>query len=214
MSLRKSLITYLIALPVVLGLVAPAAHAAPASARGDELACIGPFYQDDTRLGPKDLPAPHDPVGKMLVGYERFGKLNSKEFLGKYWEDHGERIGWKYPPNDGFQGEPKLEDLRVGAYVDRFGGESGRFLAPVDTSFAKRSIPPQSLDSCYYKDGFRKNSYYKYVVKKKFKVLSGTTAAAFEQPGGGVQYKVIAPPGSQERWNVDWLLKHDYLTRV
>jgi hypothetical protein len=211
MMAHKRVISFLVLLATALGLVAaPAAHAAPPAPRA-QVACEKPFYLEDPRFGPKDLPPASHVVGQLLSGYERFGnEPNHQIFVAKYWNDKG----WKYPENDGFVGTPTTTMLQPGKLVDRFGGQSGRFLSPTGTSFARRSVPPQSLNTCEYEPGVRMPyGYYRYKVEKEFEVLSGTTAPWFGQSGGGTQYKV-ASPNPPERRNVAWLVKNRYLSVV
>lgn len=61
----------------------------------------------------------------------------------------------------------------------RFGQPGGSFLAPADASYMGRSIPYDRL----------KMPYYRYEVRKPLRVAAGRTAAWFDQPGGGIQYK-------------------------
>lgn len=207
---RKHLLSLVVLLSSIFGLVAaPAGYAVPPTA---QVQCEGPFFHGDERLGPKDLPPETHVVGQLLIGYKRFGnEANAEAFLTKYWS--GNR--WKYPPNDGFVGTPSRTLLLPGEVVDRFGGQSGTFLASIGTPYAQRSLPPQSLNTCEYEPGVRMPyGYYRYKVDRPFPVLSGTTASWFGQPGGGKQFKVETPVGAPERWNVDWLVRNDYLVPI
>ncbi|OKI15376.1 hypothetical protein A6A25_13720 [Saccharothrix sp. CB00851] len=151
-------------------------------------------------------------VKELLYGYKRFGdEPNHIAFLAKYWGDNK----WKYPPNDGFVGEPSMTELQPGDVVDRFGGPSGTFLALIGTPFEQRSLPPQSLNTCEYEPNvWQPNGYYRYKVELPITVLSGITAGWFGQPGGGTQLKILTPVGAPERWNVAWLVKNNYLTPI
>ncbi len=84
-----------------------------------------------------------------------------------------------YPLDDGFAGPRVNQDLPVGTRVDRFGGTGGRYLSPEWTPFAQRALPPSNLTE----------PYSVYRVAKPLPVESGGIAPAFDQPGGGVQYK-------------------------
>ncbi|MFD5556434.1 TNT domain-containing protein [Streptomyces sp. NPDC059816] len=202
---------------------APAAHAAPApTAAGSPAAptaapCTG-AYEGDARLGPEHLPAKRDkPVGPLLKGWQRTGQLNSEDFLKKYWEGPADTGGWKYPPNDGFaevngQLDKEPAKLRKGQRLDRFGSEYGSYLAPAGDAYAKRALPPQSLNT---RDAAVPCDYRVYKVAKPFWVWKGGIAPWFEQPGGGKQIKldpVFLDPGQGQRLNVKWLLDHGYLT--
>ncbi|MFI2240461.1 TNT domain-containing protein [Streptomyces chrestomyceticus] len=219
------------ALGLAAGLfAAPAASAAPqpddraatapvAASRHQPEPCTG-TYHGDARLGPKWLPAKQQaPVGPLLKGYQRTGKLSDPAFLKKYWEGPADTGGWKYPPNDGFgevNGTVDKEPakLRPGQRLDRFGSEFGGFLAPAGDAYAERSLPPQNLNT---REPAAPCDYHVYKVAKPFWVWQGSIAPWFEQPGGGQQIKldvVFLDPGQGQRLNVKWLVEHGFLTRV
>ncbi|WUD75719.1 TNT domain-containing protein [Streptomyces sp. NBC_00510] len=75
--------------------------------------------------------------------------------------------------------------LAVGQRIDRFGNESGRFLAPAGSPYSQRSIPPSSLNT--FDAGYPFN-YHLYKVVKPFTVLAGPAEPWFGQPGNGLQY--------------------------
>ncbi|KAA6223633.1 DUF4237 domain-containing protein [Streptomyces albofaciens JCM 4342] len=221
--------TALVALGLAAGLAtAPAAGAAPrpdertaaasaAAARHEP--CTGEFH-GDARLGPKWLPDRRQaPVGPLLKGYQRTGKLSPSAFLKKYWEGPADSGDWKYPPNDGFgevNGTVDKEPakLRPGQRLDRFGSEYGGFLAPAGDAYAERSLPPQNLNT---RETTAPCDYHVYKVAKPFWVWQGSVAPWFEQPGGGQQIKldaVFLDPGEGRRLNVKWLREHGYLTPV
>ncbi|MEV8568383.1 TNT domain-containing protein [Streptomyces sp. NPDC051322] len=188
-----------------------------AAARHDP--CSGEF-RGDARLGPKWLPAKREaPVGPLLNGYHRTGRLSPGAFLKKYWEGPADAGGWKYPPDDGFatvngrlDKEPRK--LHTGQRLDRFGSEYGSYLAPAGDAYAARALPPQSLNT---RDVAAPCDYNVYRVTKPFRVWQGSIAPWFEQPGGGQQIKLDAmflDPGEGQRLNVHWLLEHHYLGRL
>lgn len=181
-------------------------------------ACSGEF-QGDARLGPKYLPGPkQQPVGPLLKGYQRTGRLSSKAFLATYWKEEGPEGpgGWKYPPNDGFaevngRVDKHMEILVPGEKLDRFGSEFGSFLAPAGDPYAKRSLPPQNLNT---RDLAFPCDSHVYTATRPSPVWQGGIAPWFEQPGGGQQIKLdsaLLDPGPGERLNVRWLLSHGYL---
>ncbi|MEU7183936.1 MULTISPECIES: TNT domain-containing protein [Streptomyces] len=215
--------TVLAALGLAAGLAAaPAANAAPqheqrpAAAPSPHEPCTGKFH-DDARLGPEWLPNKQQkPVGPLLKGYQRTGKLSPDAFLKKYWEGPAGTGSWKYPPNDGFgevngKVDKKPTKLRTGERLDRFGSEYGGYLAPAGDPYAKRALPPQNLNT---RDAAVPCDYHVYKVTKPFQVWQGGIAPWFEQPGKGQQIKldpVFLDPGQGERLNVKWLLEHGYL---
>jgi hypothetical protein len=156
-------------------------------------------FDSDRLLGPSKLPTTGPPgsvdadVGKMTRGYHRFGSTTKAAFLDLYYVTGK---GWKYPPDGGFAIDPKTQQpiykivrLKPGkdgkpVFVDRFGPDTGSFLAPADTSYAKRALPPDSLDTF----GAPPYNYNLYEVLKPFRVESGRIAPWFGQTGGGWQY--------------------------
>jgi hypothetical protein len=220
------------AAPADVPAAAPAPAPAPAAAPGsatttapgsataatllDEPVCTGE-HLGDARLGPEHLPGPLEPrVGPLLQGWRRTGSLTPSAFLEKYWTGPAEGGGWKYPPNDGFaevNGTVDREATRLtaGQLLDRFGSESGGYLAPAGDRYSERALPPQNLHT---RDPAAPCDYRVYQVTKPFWVWQGEVAPWFEQPGGGEQIKldpVFLDPGEGQRLNVSWLLEHGYL---
>ncbi|KAJ7033794.1 hypothetical protein C8F04DRAFT_1183765 [Mycena alexandri] len=160
------------------------------------------FLCGDRRLGPASLPT-IGPLATLLNRYDRLGGLCPGEFLAK-WTVNG---SFQYPPSDGFQlsttGIPIEGNgtLSRGLLLDRFGKPSGRFLAPVDTPFGQRSLPPSSLGPSPH--------YHVYRVEiNNLTVLAGTIAAWFGQPGQGTQYELA------QGTTVQSLLDTGFLTEV
>ncbi|MDH6122064.1 TNT domain-containing protein [Kitasatospora sp. GAS204B] len=190
---------------------APAAHAD--TTPSDQ--CSAAFHNGDARLGPADLPTT-GPVGRQLRGYRRTGGAGEAAFLAQYYD--ATAGSWKYPPANGyllgFNNQPIEFDqpLIPGQDIDRYGSEYGSFLAPEGTAYARRAIPPQSLDStpaagCNYHD---------YKVLKEFEVHGGPIAPWFNQPGLGWQYQLDGTlvPGAPAKINVGWLITNGYLQRL
>lgn len=196
-----------------------AASVARAGASAKAQPCTG-AYQGDARLGPEQLPKLWQlPVGPLVLGYQRTGKLSPDAFLKKYWEGPADKGSWKYPPNDGFAEvngklDKRRSQLRPGQWLDRFGSEYGGYLAPAGDRYAKRALPPQNLNT---RDAAFPCDYHVYRVTKRFTVWQGKIAPWFEQPGGGQQIKLdptLLDPGQGQRLNVKWLLDHGYLAPV
>jgi uncharacterized Zn-binding protein involved in type VI secretion len=111
----------------------------------------------------------------------------------KYQKPDG---SWDWPPNEGFAGTPKTETLPVGTRIDRFGHEGGSYLSPEGTPFPDRALAPKSVN----------DPYHAYKVVKPLEVRSGEIAPAFDQPGGGIQYKAPA--------KVSELIRDGYLVEI
>ncbi|MFB7714042.1 TNT domain-containing protein [Streptomyces sp. NPDC056105] len=150
------------------------------------------YFCNDWRLGPQKLPT-RGLVAKTLHRYQRLGHLTATQFLNRWWDptaDTGQG-DWRYPDADGYAKDPQghpiaaVLTLHKDEYVDRFGNEAGRYLAPAGTKYGKRSIPPSSLNTA---DPRHPYNYYLYKVTKDVDVCAGPIAPAFEQPGLGVQY--------------------------
>lgn len=95
-----------------------------------------------------------------------------------------------------------------GTVIDRFGHPGGAYLSPDGVPFAERALPP---DSAF-------KPYYQYVVDDPSKIPPGwrieqsQAAPWFHQPGGGTQYRIIAPPGVEP--SVEALRQSGYLKRL
>ncbi len=83
--------------------------------------------------------------------------------------------------------------LTPGTELGRFGYPGGDYLAPQGTPFAELSLPPESA----------LKPYCEYVVADSEKLPPGwhieqsKVAPWFHQPGGGNQYRIIAPEGQE-----------------
>lgn len=197
---------------------------AQSAVRAEPQVCGPPYVNGDPRLGPKYLPRTGY-FGFLLRGYDRYGRLSPSRFLYQYWDENAlPTPGWRYPPDDGFVHQLRFINsrpakrkvtLRLGQYVDRFGAETGRFLAPGGASFGSRALPPDSLNT-RSDDPAHLCNYHLYRVIRPFPVDGGLAEPAFQQPGKGLQYVVAKaylgnPP---ERVDVQWLVEHKYLERV
>jgi hypothetical protein len=102
-----------------------------------------------------------------------------------------------YPPENGFvPGTKHTETLQPGTIIDRFGGESGTFVAPEGVPFAERAIPPWQYAA----------GYHRYEVLKPIEVDAGTAIPWFNQSGGGTQYDL--------KYSIEYLIDGGYLSRI
>ncbi|KAJ7147651.1 hypothetical protein C8R43DRAFT_1237172 [Mycena crocata] len=189
--------------------------AAPvASSRQAKCDCTGAvgddsrYYCGDWRLGPTTLPDTH-PLSTILANYDRLGGLCPVEFLQNNINmSSGFFI---YPPQDGFQLSTTdmpiygNQTLLPGMRLDRFGGETGRYLAPAYTPFGQRALPPASLNDGMGEDDPQAN-YHLYKVEMSFDVVAGPIAPWFGQPGQGTQYLAMR--------DVETLVADGYLVRI
>jgi Tuberculosis necrotizing toxin len=98
-----------------------------------------------------------------------------------------------YPPNNGaVNGTKNLEYLQKGAQIDRYGSPNGTYASPTGTPLELRSLPPSNSGVL--------NSFE---VLKPFPVQSSTIAPWYNQPGGGIQYKLPK--------NINWLLENGFI---
>lgn len=181
--------------------------------------CSSAYFDADNRLGPEDLPT-SGPILPIVRHYDRLGGLTAPQFLATYWDPtaSGGTGGWRYPPDNGFllngRGQPIefAAALAPGQEIDRFGSEFGAFLAPRDEAYAKRALPPMSLDNF---DPAYTCNYHLYKVLKPFEAETGPIAPGFGQPGHGIQYQIVASllPGDPATANVSWLITNGYLQR-
>lgn len=85
---------------------------------------------------------------------------------------------WKWPVNDGFVAATiRQETLPAGTRLDRYGRETGYYLAPEGTPLPERALAP----------GGGAEPVRTYELVKPLPVKIGETAPAFGQPGGGTQ---------------------------
>ena len=111
----------------------------------------------------------------------------------KEWVDH-------WPPNDGYDGEPKVyssvaeyvEDF--GKDVDRIGHPGGSYLGAIEdgvpASFEERSLRPTSVNDYYYQYEFTEAP-----LPEGWTIKSGKAAAWNQQPGGAAQLQVMKSDG-------------------
>lgn len=120
--------------------------------------------------------------------------VTNSEFL-----DENKEVKWEeYAPNGGFEGEVANTTLKEGETVQRYGDGDGSYVAPQGTSYSELSLPYEESSV----EGPKT-----YVVKKDIEDAQvGKVAPAFDQEGGGTQYKL---PDS-----VDNLVDDGYLEEV
>jgi hypothetical protein len=182
-------------------------------------ACSSSFFDGDSRLGPAQFQQ-LGIVAPMLFGYNRLAGLTPAQFIATYWDPaaNAGAGGWRYPPDNGYLvifGRPieYRATISAGEKIDRFGSEFGGFLAPEDTPYAQRSLPPMSLD--VFDPSYTCN-YHLYTVIKPFRADEGPIAPAFGQPGYGLQIQLdasLVPGAPASGYNVMWLINNGYLAR-
>lgn len=95
----------------------------------------------------------------------------------EYYTEKGEPI---WPSNSGFAGTPTTTTLQAGTRIDRYGGSTGQYVSPAGTPLQMRSLPA----------GSESRPYNIYEVAEPLEVQAGEIAPWFNQPGGGIQYKL------------------------
>ena len=85
----------------------------------------------------------------------------------------------RFPTGDGFLGTPRDTILRPGTLVDRYGENTGRFLAPAGTSFGQRSLPQEQINA----------RFQTFEVLQPLPVQAGVAVPWFGQQGLGTQYR-------------------------
>ncbi len=95
------------------------------------------------------------------------------------WVDEAGNIKW--PANNGaIEGTEKNVVLQKGYQFDRYGKNSGSYVSPVDTPFEMRSLAP----------GTENTPYKVFEVVKPVRGQGSVIAPWFDQPGGGIQFKL------------------------
>ena len=85
--------------------------------------------------------------------------------------------GYRWPPNDGFEGRASFVVLPPGVLLDRFGAETGRFFSPRGAGFRGRALPTVCANM----------PYFVYRVATPLLVRVGPAAPWFHEPGGATQ---------------------------
>ncbi|KZT24190.1 hypothetical protein NEOLEDRAFT_1170260 [Neolentinus lepideus HHB14362 ss-1] len=137
----------------------------------------------DSRLGPDSL--------TLFANYISLGGLCPTQWIDQYVNKTNPRY-LIFPYVDEFQNTTAEQPIHgnqtlpVGLLVDRFGAETGSFLAPFGTPFAQRALYPSALNTANASFPY---NYHVYNVTKAFMVLSGPIAPWFGQLGQGTQYE-------------------------
>ncbi|KAJ5760653.1 hypothetical protein N7520_007809 [Penicillium odoratum] len=146
----------------------------------------------DPRLGPIELPK-YFPLSTETRTYYRFGNLCPYEWLAKYTLNVSDPNAYFiYPGAGGFANTTDQTPiygnatLVVGQKIDRFGGDSGQYLAPLGAPYIERALPPKNLFAD--KNSSYPYNYHVYEVMKPIDVDLGPVAGWFEQPGFGTQF--------------------------
>jgi hypothetical protein len=82
-----------------------------------------------------------------------------------------------------------------GQIWDRLGHPGGKWLAPEGTPYPERALPPGSLDREYH--GYRVHA--ENPLPSGWSIEESRVAPWFGQPGGGPQFKLVAPTGITPR---------------
>ena len=124
---------------------------------------------------------------------EFIGALPSEGTGGDKWTNPDGTTRW--PPNDGaVPGTEKTITLQPGETIGRIGDTGGTYTAPPGTSPAELSLKP----------GTNTSVYTEYTVVKPIpKVTQAEVAPWFDQPGGGIQYKLLN--------SIQWYIDNGYI---
>ena len=99
-------------------------------------------------------------------------------------------------------------ELPKGTVVDRFGHPGGSWLSPEGVPFAERALPTESAGK----------PYYRYVVDDDvalppgWRIEQSQAAPWFNQPGGGIQYRILDETGNNA--HVEDLVLYGFLREV
>ncbi|MTD54979.1 TNT domain-containing protein, partial [Amycolatopsis pithecellobii] len=129
------------------------------------------------------------PAG-LFRGYEPLGEMDRRDWDRRFLagvRDSTPEYAWPpgelYPEGGYEAGEPEI--LPAGTMLDRFGGPDGRVFAPQGTWYARRSLPPSTVDT----------EYQCYRVLRDTPLWTAVSAPWFGQPGGGIRYRALYSAG-------------------
>jgi hypothetical protein len=155
---------------------------------------------------PAELVTPGGAPAAVLRGWDPTGGLSAAEFESLF----GTPTSRIWPDNNGFPPDyvPQPAQLPEGTIIDRFGYESGRYLAPDGTPFADRALTPESVGG----------DYKRYLVTGEplppgWQILQGPVEPWFGQTPApnSTQYMIVGPDGV--RVSVEELVDRGILDR-
>lgn len=175
-----------------------AAQAIPGLILGGEGAAV--------RAGlPAELVTEGGAPASVMRGLDPSGGMSWKDFDSQY----GSAGARNWPSNDGFPPGyvPGPAHLPAGTILDRFGGETGSYLAPDGAHFADRALMPESVGS----------QYHRYMITGEplppgLRIVEGPVAPWFGQTPspGATQYMIVGSDGATP--SVEELIRRGYLT--
>lgn len=103
---------------------------------------------------------------------------------------------FKWPKYFGCDEIERKITLQPGAIIDRFGGNYGYYFGHPSSTYVMRSlhiIKPTSACQAEYKNKIKMHKlvYRKFQVLKPFKVKTCKILHAFDNSGGGIQYRLF-----------------------
>ncbi|WP_286143749.1 TNT domain-containing protein [Mycobacterium sp. D16R24] len=140
----------------------------------------------------------------VMRGLDPSGGMPWKDFDSQY----GSAGARDWPKNDGFPPgyTPQPAHLPAGTIIDRFGAETGSYLAPDGAPFADRALMPESVGS----------PYHRYMVTGEtlppgLRIVEGPVAPWFGQTPspGATQYMIVGSDGAAP--SVEELIRRGYL---
>lgn len=172
----------------------PVEHAPPADAPVEH-APAGP-HVPALPDSPRPLPPDHPPPPPLASDHPLFDGYHPVEPGPEFTHPDG---SLRYP-DDTLPTKPYAvpgtivpdAHLTPGSILSRFGNPGGAYMAPEGTPFAELSLPP----------GSAVKPFYQYVVEDPSALPPGwhieesEAAPWFHQPGGGQQYRIIKPDGT------------------
>ncbi|WP_024447296.1 TNT domain-containing protein [Mycolicibacterium iranicum] len=174
-------------------------HSGDGEHRSDHLATDDPEHHDghdDKHHGEVR------PASDVFPDAKPYGDLSEDQFNDQFTDERGQLIypddtdpakPYAIPGTVRVLGLDELKSELDGLVLDRLGHPGGGWLSPDGTSYEERALPPSSLEK----------DYYRYLVNTSVPLPDGWSIEAsevapwFGQPGGGVQYKLIAPEGDR-----------------
>ncbi|WP_277243519.1 glycohydrolase toxin TNT-related protein [Mycolicibacterium obuense] len=142
------------------------------------------------------------PASEVFPDAKPYGDLSEDQFNDQFTDDRGQLIypddtdpakPYAIPGTVRVLGFDEMKSELDGLVLDRLGHPGGGWLSPEGTTYEERALPPTSLE----KDYFRYEVNTSVPLPDGWSIEASRVAPWFGQPGGGIQYRLLAPEGDR-----------------